>query len=227
MTRRWLERLVSPAWWPIERKTKKFVTVPRGPHSQDASVPLAVVVRDVLKLAMTAKEARHIIKAGKVLIDGRMHRDPKHGIGPMDLVEIKDVGSWRAVPGKQLTLITTSGADNKLKLCRITGKRNVRGRKLQFNLHDGRSLLADQKWSVGDSLMIETPTQKVIEHFKFEPGVTVLLTSGSRAGTTSRLVKKERDLGRVWLESDGKNFEAPISAAFVVGKEKPAVKLSD
>lgn len=227
MTRKWLERLASPSWWPIERKTKKFVTVPRGAHSQDASMPLTVVVRDVLKLAATAKEARHVIKAAKVLIDGRPSRDIKHGIGPMDLVEIKDVGSWRAVPGRQLKLIVTNGADSKLKMCRIIGKRHIRGRKLQFNLHDGRALLADKTWSVGDSLLLEMPTQKMVDHFKFEPGVTVLLTSGSRSGTIAKIVKIERELGRVWLDSKGENFEAPIAATFIVGKDKPAVKLSD
>lgn len=227
MTRRWLERLAAPAWWPVDRKAKKFVVVPRGPHNQTDSLPLTVVVRNILELAATAKEARHIIKAAKVSVDGRPRKDVKYGLGPMDLLEISGVGSWRAVPGRRLWLVSTSGPDSRLKLCKITGKKNVRGGKLQVHLHDGRTMLTDQKWSVGDTLLLELPEQKVINHFKFEPGVVMLLTKGSRAGTIARLVRIERELGRVWLEAGKKEFEAPIDAAFVIGKEQIAVKLSD
>jgi small subunit ribosomal protein S4e len=227
MTRRWLERLASPAWWPIDRKAKKFVTIPRGPHAQEASLPLTVIVRNILELATTAKEAKHIIKGRKVSVDGKPRRDVKYGVGPMDIVEISGVGIWRAVPGRRLWLVKTDGKDSKLKICRIIGKRNVRGKKLQFALHDGRTLLSDNTWAVGDTLLLELPDQKVVEHFKFEPGVTVLLTAGSRAGTIARLDKIERQLGRVWLSAGDTKFEAPSSAAFVVGKEQPAVKLSE
>lgn len=227
MTRRWLERLASPAWWPIDRKAKKFVVVPRGPHAQSASLPLTLIVRNILELASTAKEARHIIKAAKVSVDGRPMRDVKYGVGPMDLLEISGIGTWRAVPGRRLWLVKTSGPDSRLKLCKITGKKNVRGGKLQIHLHDGRTMLTENKWSVGDTLMIETPEQKVVDHFKFEPGVVVLLTAGSRAGAIARLVRIERELGRVWLAAGKKEFEAPMDATFVIGKEQVAVKLSD
>lgn len=219
--------MASPAWWPIERKAKKFVVVPRGPHAMKNSLPLAVVVRDVLKLAATAKEARHIIKAAKVLVDGRPRRDVKYGLGPMDLLEIRDVGTWRAVPGKKLCLVKTSGQDSKLKLCKITGKKNVRGGKLQIHFHDGRTMLSENKWSVGDTLLLEMPEQKVVNHFKFEPGAIVLLTKGNRAGTIARLSRIERNLGRVWVEAGNKEFEAPMDSVFVIGKEQIAVKLSE
>ncbi len=227
MTRRWLERLASPAWWPIDRKAKKFVVVPRGPHAQTASLPLTVIIRNILELASTAKEARHIIKASKVSVDGRPMRDVKYGVGPMDIIDISGVGTWRAVPGRRLWLVKIGGADSKLKLCRIIGKRNVRGGKLQLSLHDGRNMLSDMKCAVNDTLMIELPEQKVVEHFKFEPGVPVLVTKGGRAGSIARLDKIERQLDRVWLTIGDKKFEAPIDAAFVVGKEQPAVKLSE
>ena len=225
MTRRWMERLAAPSWWPIERKAKKFVVPPRGSHAMDNSMSLTVVVRDVLGLAATAKEARHVIKSAKVVVDGRPRKDVKFGVGPMDIIEIAGVGTWRAVPGRRISFVSTSGPDSKLKLCRITGKRNVRGRKLQFGLHDGRSLLSEQTWAVGDSILLEVPEQKVVGHFRFEPGAMVLLTKGSRAGVVAKLDSIERQLGRAWLMLGEERFEAPIAAMFVVGKEKPAVKL--
>ena len=67
----WLKRLAAPKIYPIERKVKKFIVSPRGPHPKEYSIPLLVIVRDILKLADVAKEARHAIKHGDVMVDGR------------------------------------------------------------------------------------------------------------------------------------------------------------
>jgi len=83
-----LKRLVAPRWWPIERKTRKFIVSPRGPHPKDISIPLLVLIRDVFKLAETNKEARKIIKKGEILVDGRKMKDPKFGVGLLDTIEI-------------------------------------------------------------------------------------------------------------------------------------------
>jgi small subunit ribosomal protein S4e len=225
MTRRWLERLASPVWWPIPRKRLKFVSVPRGPHKIKSSLPLAVIVRDVLKLAEGAVEARHIIKAGKVLVDCRKIRDPRFSVGPMDIIEVQDVGSWRAVPGRRLHFVATTGRDARLKLCKIIGKTVVKGGKCQINMHDGRSILTEEKYATGDSLLLELPGQRVISRIALEPGALVLVVAGKLVGKLGRLRSIERVPPRVWLEIERKVIEVPLKAAFVVGVEKPAVRL--
>lgn len=224
MTRRWLERAAAPTWWPIERKAKKFITVPVGPHS--AGIPLTVVVRDVLQLAATGREAAKAIKAGKILIDGRKMRDPGYGIGPMDILTIPELGkSWRLVPAAKLALVETAGADASLKLCRVNGKRIVKGGRLQIALHDGRTLLAAGPISTADSLLLKVPEQAVVGHIKLEPGALVLVTAGAAIGQLARLKSVERQLGRAWLTVGKRTFEVPLAAVFAIGSEKPAVKL--
>lgn len=226
MTRRWLERAAAPAWWPIERKAKKFVAAPRGPHSIADSMSLTVVVRDVLKLADTATEARHVIKAGKVMVDGRRVRDPKFGVGPMDILAVPELGkAWRAVPGARLRLVPTDGEDAGLKLCRINGKTTVRGGKCQVNLHDGRNLLTDRKLNTRDTLVLRIPEQEIVEHVKLEPGALVLVTRGVSTGALARLERIEPR--RAWLNANNKVFEVPLAAVFAVGKERPVVKLTE
>ena len=103
-----LKRLVAPRWWPIERKTKKFILAPRGPHTKDFSLPLLVLIRDVLKLSETGKEAKNIIKKGEVLVDGKKRKDPNFGVGLLDLIEIPSLKKvWRAIPKKGLSFIYT------------------------------------------------------------------------------------------------------------------------
>jgi len=46
-----LSTLAAPKSWPIKRKGIKWITRPKsGPHNLKSSLPLIVVLRDMLKL---------------------------------------------------------------------------------------------------------------------------------------------------------------------------------
>ncbi|OGI11940.1 hypothetical protein A3K64_00510 [Candidatus Micrarchaeota archaeon RBG_16_36_9] len=221
MTR--LKRLASPKWWPIERKIKKFTVSPRGPHRKDFSLPLQVLLRDSLKLAETGKESKNVIKSGEVLIDGRKIKDPKFGIGIFDLIEIPSLKkSWRTIPRNGLSLIEIPENEKKLKICKIVDKKTLKGNKNQLNLNDGRNILTKEKYSTQDSLLIELPEQKIVDHIKFEKGSVAMVLEGRNAGKISKIKEIEKD--RVWLE-DEKTFEVPKKLVIMVGKDKPAIKL--
>ena len=103
MTR--LKRIVSPSWWPIERKNKRFTFAPRGAYKRELSLPLLLFIRDVLKIAENRKEAWGIIRRGEVLVDGRKRKDPNYGLGMFNVIEIPLANkTWRAVPIKGLEL---------------------------------------------------------------------------------------------------------------------------
>lgn len=220
----WLKRIAAPSWWPIQRKTHKFVTTVRGPHSE--ALPLQILIRDVLGLANTAREARNIINAGNVLVDGKIRKDVKFGVGPMDVIEIPIIKkSWRVVPRNGLTFIETSGNDAKLKICKIKDKKILKGGKIQLNLDDGKNILNSEKYSTKDSLLIEIPTQKIIDNVKFEKGNLALVTAGKKRGTLAKIKEIDYANARVWMENDGVNFETPIKNVTMVGKDKSLVKI--
>src|SRR5207237_10669148 len=77
-----LKRLASPRSWVIPRKTNVYTTKPRpGAHPVERALPLATVVRDFLKLTETGREARRVIGAGEVQVDGRTVKDAKFAVG--------------------------------------------------------------------------------------------------------------------------------------------------
>ncbi len=218
-----LKRLAAPKWWPIKRKVKKFVVSPRGSHPKESSLPLLVLIRDVLKLAETSREARRIIKSGEVLIDNRKMKDTKYGVGLLDVIEIPLMKKvWRAVPENGLNFIEIPAKEARLKICKIVGKKTLKGNKNQLNLNDGRNILTDKKYSTYDSLLIELPEQKIADHLKFEEGSLVLVTGGKNAGKLAKIKIIEKD--RIWLEGE-KLFEIPKGMVVVVGKDKPIIKL--
>ena len=68
-----LKRTMSPNFWKIERKTKRFVTKPSsGPHPSNLSVPITVLIRDILNLTKTYSETKFIFEADQLKIDCRI-----------------------------------------------------------------------------------------------------------------------------------------------------------
>lgn len=221
MTR--LKRLEAPKWWPIERKTKKFIASPRGPHPKNLSLPLVVLIRDIFKLADKEKEAKSVIKKGEVLIDSRKIKDPNFGIGVFDVVEIPTLKkAWRAIPKNGLSFIEIPETEKKLKICKIIDKKILKGNKIQLNLSDGRNILTNEKYSTQDSLLIELPEQKIVEHIKLEKGSFAMILGGKNAGRIDKIKEIEKD--RIWLGNESM-FEIPKELLIVVGKDKPLIKL--
>lgn len=218
-----MKRLTAPKWWPIKRKENKFVISPRGAHPKEFSLPLLVLVRDILKLAETNREAKRIITGGNVLVDKRKRKDPKFGIGLFDVIEIPAMKkAWRAVPKKGLSFIEIPESEANKKICKILDKKTLKGSKNQMNLNDGRNILTDKKYSTYDSLVIELPEQKIVDHLKFEKGSTVVVIKGSNVGKMAKIKIIEKD--RLWLDN-GNLFEIPKDLVVVVGREEPLLKI--
>lgn len=221
MTR--IKRLAAPRWWPIERKTKKFTVAPRGPHPKQLSLPLLLLLREVLKLVETEKEAKLVIRKGEILVDGRKIKDIKFGVGIFDVIEIPSSKKvWRAIPKKGLSFIEIPNSEKKLKICKIVDKKTLKGNKTQLNLNDGRNILTNEKYSTNDSLLIELPEQKIIEHIKFEKNSLAMVLEGKNAGRIDKI--KEIEKNRIWLGEE-KIFEIPKDLLIVVGKDKSLIKL--
>jgi small subunit ribosomal protein S4e len=220
----WMKRLASPKWWPIERKTKKFVAVPRGPHQKEYSLPLVILIRDVLKLAETGREARNIIKSGKVFVDGKARRDPNLGIGYLDVIEIPEIKkAWRVSPKNNFSLIEID--DPKYRICKIIDKKILKGNKTQLNLDCGKNILTEKKFSTKDSILIKLPEQTIENHLKFENGSLALVMRGKNIGKIAKIKKIELEKNRAILEAGKDGFEVPVDFITIVGREKPLIKL--
>lgn len=220
----WLKRLATPKWWPIKRKVKKFVSVPRGPYSE--CLPLLVIVRDVFGVVDNGVEAKKVIKAGDVLVDGVKRKDPNFGVGRMCLVEIPKLNkSWRVIPRKGFTFVETIGDDSKLKVCKIMDKTILSGAKTQINLDGGRNLLTTENYSTGDSLILKMPEQQVVDVIKMDKGSLALVTRGKNSGKFATIDEVDKKNRRAWLKNEKERFEVPLNALLAVGKDKPSVKL--
>jgi small subunit ribosomal protein S4e len=230
-----IKRLLAPKFWHVEKKASKWVVRPSpGPHKKFESLPLQIVLRELLKLAETAKEAKTPIKRGDVLVDGKIQKDHRYPAGLMDTISIPKIKKYFRVTldvnGLKLLEITEKEAS--VKLCRINGKTIVKKGKTQLNLHDGRNILVDKNiYNTGDSIVIELPSQKIVDHVKMEEGNIGLLTSGKNSGKLATIKKiivvRGREPNKTICEIEGKAVEAMKDHVFVVGEKKPVVALGE
>ncbi|MEK6986321.1 MAG: 30S ribosomal protein S4e [Candidatus Thermoplasmatota archaeon] len=222
-----LKRLASPRSWVIPRKTNVYTTKPRpGAHAIERALPLATVVRDVLGLTATGREARRVIGAGEILVDGRIVKDAKFAVGFMDVVSVPKVGkSWRVTLDEKARLrLAPVDAKVNWKLSQVTGKSTVKGGLTQLNLHDGRNLLVKKDdYATGDVLRLELPSQKVIGHFPLKEGAQVFIVDGRHAGEIAPVksieVTKSHKPNLIHLTAADGSFTTIKPYAFPIGEK--------
>jgi len=239
MTGERLKRLAAPRVWYIPRKTHKWAVKPSpGPHPQDRSIPLIYIIRDYLRYADTSREARMIISAGKVFVDGRVVRDYKFPVGLMDVISIPETDDYFRVimlPQGYVGLIRIPKEASTWKLVRIENKTTVKGGKIQLNLHDGRNILLDQNmYKTGDVLKIEVPSQRILDVFEFKEGNVAMIIGGNHFGKYGIIERYEITRSplpnvvylRPYGGSEGEIFMTIKPYVFVVGREKPEITIS-
>ncbi len=205
--------------WAKEKKRVKYVAAPRGSHKIESSMALITFIRDYLKLADNAKEAKRIIKSGAVIVDGKVAKDINSALGLFSTIEIEKAGVYRRFLHPSLPTGEIQKTEARKKTCKIIGKKVLKGGKLQYNLHDGRNILSEKGNSVNDSLLIELPSQKVLETLKFDVGANVFVTKGTKLGSIGRVKKIQRGLfNRIWIETGKEELEIPFDGFIVVGK---------
>jgi small subunit ribosomal protein S4e len=226
-----LKRLAAPRSWDISRKGDRFVFKPlAGPHPLSSSYPLGVVVRDLAGMASTSKEVKFATRTGKVTVDGKARQSPSFPVGLFDVVSVSAEGvSFRLVPSaKGLLLSKVGGQEATRKLCSIKSKTKTKGGHIQYGLHDGRSLLDDKlNLSPGDAVLLEVPSQRVLEQIKLANGSLGLILSGDRAGRSGRILEvKQGTITRekmVRLSLPGGEAEIPSRLVLPVGTDKPVI----
>ena len=228
-----LKRQMAPLFWGINRKNKRFViTVRPGSHPKNRSIPAAILLRDVLKMVTTLREAKSVIYNGKVIVDGIIRKSLHHSIGLMDVIELQGISDvYRLVPthGHILQPIKIDSSEKSKKIVKVTSKTTIRGKKMQLGFHDGRTIIAENSVNVGDSCLIQIPEQKILDVIKLEKDSLVMVTKGANTGQIGHINNINEATftlsKRINLTIDKKKFEMPADLVIVIGKEKPVIQI--
>jgi len=205
MVKQHIKRLNAPRSWPISRKGTKWVTRQNpGTHSLENSVPLNIMLKDMLKYAKTTRDSRRILSNKDVLIDNLPRANIKFPVGIFDVVEIpKTKEHFLMLLNKKGRLFLKKIDEKKagFKHIKIIGKTMLKKGRLQINFNNGNNMLIDKKeYNVGDTLIISLKDRKIVKHIKLEKGAAIYLTKGKHIGEIGTL----EDAGK--LKKSGNNL---------------------
>jgi small subunit ribosomal protein S4e len=116
-----------------------------GPHKLRECMPLMVVVRNRLKLALNYREVFFIVKdkAGYIKVDNKVRRDPHYPVGYQDVLTIEKAGqSYRVLYDNKgrFILHKVDANEAKFKLCKVL-RRSTGANSIPYIVtHDGRTI---------------------------------------------------------------------------------------
>jgi small subunit ribosomal protein S4e len=241
-----LKRKPAPGFWPIHRKEAVWIVRPSsGPHSLEKCLPLSLVLRDILEVAETRKEAKKIITQGKVYVDGKVRRKDDFPVGLMDVISMPDVNKfYRILPShKGLFLNPINKEEANFKLFRVEGKTTVKNGTSQVALHDGSNLLvkvedpespAEVVYETFDTLKLELPEKQVLDQLKTKKGNIAIITGGKNIGKQGKIVeiekteaKKRRNALVVIEDEKGNRYQTILDFVFSIGGAKSLISLPE
>ena len=241
-----LKRKPAPRFWPIHRKEFQWIVRPSpGPHSLEKCLPLSVVLRDILGVAETRKEAKKITSQGKVYVDGKVRRKDDFPVGLMDVISMPDLKKfYRILPShKGLFLNSINKEEASFKLFRVEGRTVVKNGASQIALHDGSNMLVKVEdpesppevvYETFDTLKVGLPEKQVLDQPKTKKGNVAIITGGKNIGKQGKIVeiekteaKKRRNALVVIEDEKGNRYQTILDFVFSIGGAKSLISLPE
>jgi small subunit ribosomal protein S4e len=240
-----LKRNPAPSFWPIHRKEFVWTIKPKpGSHTLQSSLPLTLIVKEMLNFAKTRREAKVIISQKKVLIDGKP-RNATYPVGLMDIVTIPEAKVAYRVLAHRKGLVLQPIKDDEVnfKLCRIENKTVVPNGQLQLNLHDGTNKIVkitDPKSPVEDEyqtlsvIKLSIPEREILDKIELKKGTIALITGGKNIGVYGKIIeieevkkKKRRTLLATIEDKEGKRYQTIQNFIFPLGVGEETISLPE
>ena len=229
-----LKRVTAPHSWLMNKMGGNFAVRPaQGPHRLRESIPLQVVLRDKLNIALTGREAQLILhqKEGLIKVDKKIRRNHKYPVGFMDVIEIpKMKANYRVLydAKARFTFVKITDAEAKFKLCKIEKKALGPNKITYLVTHDGRTLrLADKDIQIGDTVKLNLEKNEVEAFIPMAVGNLAFVSDGNnrgRVGIIDHINKFDNNFDLVTIkDSKGHSFTTRTSFIAAIGKGSKAL----
>ncbi|MEM1508753.1 MAG: 30S ribosomal protein S4e [Thermofilaceae archaeon] len=237
---RHLRREVAPQFWSIRKKDFAWTIKPApGSHPIIRSIPLGIVLRDILKYTSTIRETRKILAERKVHVDGKVVTDYKFPVGFMDVLYLRGPEEYFRVlphPSKFFMFHRISAEEANLKPLRIQKKTIIKNNYIQLTFHDGRNyaiknieLSSKQPYETYDTVLMHLGTKQIIDSVKMATGSIACVIDGRNVGFTGTIQSIQQTFKRsravVTLGRGDDTVRTILKYVFVVGKENPLITL--
>ena len=221
-----MKRINAPNHWNLGKMGGIWAPRPSsGPHKKRECLPLAIVLRDRLKYALTGKECVQICMERCVEVDGKVRTDANYPAGFMDVIQMPKSGdAFRLLFDTKGRFVLHRVAKDEAgyKLCKVT-KTFVSANKIPVAVtHDGRTIrYPDPDVKASDSVKVDIATGKMSDILSMEIGAMVMITKGHNAGRIGQLMHVEKHEGSFNIatikDTKGSTFSTRMGNVFVIG----------
>jgi len=181
------KRNKMPILWPIRRKGTKYIAI--ASHAKTKSIPVLFILRDMLGLVQTRKEAKYLVLNRNVKINNKIRKDEKFPVQFFDTLSLeKTKKNYRLeIANKKYKLKEISESEAGKKIVKIIGKKIIGKNKVQMNLEDGQNFLMKEKFALGGSALVDTRQNKIEKILELKTGAKLLVISGKHLGESGKL----------------------------------------
>ena len=209
-----------PTTWPLPRKNhkKNFISIPS--HASSKCISVLFLLRDVLKIAKTRKEAKYMTLTGYVKVNNKVRKDEDFPVQVFDVISLEKAKlNYRLeIVNRRFHLVEISDKEAQLKIVKIGGKKILGEGKVQMNLDDGQNFITKEKFSVGDSIVLNTKENKIEKILSLKEGAEVEIILGKHAGNKGKLIRFENMVnGRNYVvKLNDKEVSLPFKTLLVI-----------
>jgi small subunit ribosomal protein S4e len=187
------------------------------------TMPITVILREILGLVETAKQARDVLHNQTVLLNGKRIHDVDTAVGFMDVVEVGGK-HYRMLINQNNKLIIVPAGKEDFTIQKISNKTTLSKGVVQLNCTSGLNLRVEKdSYKTGDSIAVGFDG-KISAHYSLAVGATVIFTGGNHIGKVGKVEKIEGNT--IIVSVNGEHLETATVHAYVVGKDKPAISLN-
>merc|ERR1712154_68051 len=186
--RKSLKRVTAPKSWMLDKLGGNFAPKPSaGPHKSRESLPMAILLRNRLKYALTYDECKKIVMQRLIKVDGKVRTDKTYPCGFMDVITIDRTNEFFRilydVKGR-FVVHRIKAEEAKYKLCRVS-KVSVGPKGVPYIVtNDARTVrYPDPLVKVNDTVVLDIASGKMKDFIKFDSGNLVMVTGGHNLAT--------------------------------------------
>jgi len=206
-------------------KTKRFIIKPLpGKHTQQTSVSIGYVLRDILHLADNIREAKYIINNREIIVDMKKVKTHRTPVGLFDIIEIPKLNKiYKVVYVKNASLSVKEIDKNeaKYKICKIIKKTIIKGKKVQLVTNDGRVVVTtNTAYKPSASIKLDLEENTIKEYYPLEKDRDVLIIGGKHIGSAAKIISvipgTMTKLPLLKVNSNGVDFETVEKNVIVI-----------
>ncbi|MFA7707648.1 MAG: hypothetical protein WCX73_01750 [Candidatus Pacearchaeota archaeon] len=184
----YLNRQNIGVFWPIPKKGTKYLAV--ASYNKDESIPLIVVLRDILKIVTNKKELKGLINEKKIQINHKEIKDTNFPVCLFDVINLVEIKkNYLAVFSEKKKMIfkEVSEKDSETKVFKVLNKKILPEKKIQFNLMHGKNIISKEKVNTGDSILLNLKNNSIIKIIPMEKGKNAFIMKGKHMGKSGKI----------------------------------------